>query len=150
MRHCVRHKWDTEVMKSWRPASWAQCSWRTIGTLSCVVWVEPPWFWRSTAWTHLPAHHSPNWRATESALWQIREFEAVVQSVFWPTICFVFLLPIMKFAFSASSHQLWFWSKACCLENFARAGVTAQQAGWGQMWPAVWPVGPWAVGHRQP
>ena len=38
---------------------------------SCVVWVERPWFWRSTAWPHLPAHRHPqstinNWRATKS------------------------------------------------------------------------------------
>ena len=68
---------------------------------------------------------------------------------FQPSFCLVFPLLIMKSAFSASSHQLWFWSKTCCLENFARAGITAQQAGWGQMWavacgllgPGLWGTG---------
>ena len=148
-RHCVRHKWDTEVMQSWCPASWAQCSWGTIGTLSSVVWVEPPWFRRSTAWPHLPAHHSPNWRAAGSALWQIWEFEALIQEVFQSTVCFVCpclswnLLSLLVLISSGFGPRL------VALRILQELGVTVQQGRWGQMWPAVWPVGPWAVGHRQ-
>ena len=42
-----------------------------------------------------------------------------------------------------------FGPRLVALRILQELGVTVQQGRWGQMWPAVWPVGPWAVGHRQ-
>ena len=153
MRHYVRHR-GMQKSHSLSPSSGAECSWRTMGSPGCVVWVEPPWIWRSTVWPHLPAHHSPSIYQLESnkvSLWWIWESEALVQYVFQPTILFCIPTPIMKSASSASSLQLWFRSKACCPEIFARTGMTAQQGGCGtDVGCSMWPAGARAVGCRQP
>ena len=150
MRHCFRHKGDTNVTQSWCPASGAQCSWRTMGTSSCVVWVGPPWFWRSTAWPHLPAHHSPNWRATGSALWWIWKFEALVQEVFQSTICFVCpllswnLLSQLVLISSGFGPRLLPWEFCKSWDDCPAGRMETDVA------CSVWPVGAWAVGYRQP
>lgn len=83
MRHCVRHSGDEEVTQSWRPLSGAQCSWRTTGTPSCVVCVEPLGAGGAqpdlTSQLLIGHPQSTSGRATKSALCQIWEFEALIQ-----------------------------------------------------------------------